>query len=85
VFRLQNVTTPMLLADGDEDDDFLLNTIEMYNGLRHLGKDVTLLRYPGQQHGFTGAALEDFWSRAIAFFDRYLTPSSSSSGANLLP
>lgn len=74
VFRLQNVTTPMLLADGDEDGDFLLNTIEMYNGLRRFGRDVTFLRYPGQGHGFTGAALEDFWARENAFFDKYLKP-----------
>jgi hypothetical protein len=34
---------------------------EMYNGLRFLGKDVTLLRYPGQGQGFEGAALKAFW------------------------
>jgi len=62
----------MLLADGDNDGTFLLNTIEMYNGLRRLGKDVTFLRYADQDHGFTGAALEDFWNRENAFFDRYL-------------
>lgn len=72
IFRLENVTTPMLLADGDNDGTFLLNTIEMYNGLRRLGKDVTFLRYADQDHGFTGAALEDFWNRENAFFDRYL-------------
>jgi dipeptidyl aminopeptidase/acylaminoacyl peptidase len=78
VFRLKRVTTPMLLADGDDDGQFLLNTIEMYSGLRWYGKKVTLLRYPGQQHGFTGAALHDFWRREHAFFDRYLKPGSLS-------
>jgi len=63
----------MLLAVGDEDEgEMLLPTIEMYNGLRRFGKDVTLLRYPNQGHGFTGAALKDFWERENAFFDRYL-------------
>jgi dipeptidyl aminopeptidase/acylaminoacyl peptidase len=33
VFRLNRVKTPMLLADGDDDGEFLLDTIEMYNGL----------------------------------------------------
>ena len=74
VFRLQNVTTPLLLADGDQDDEFLLNTIEMYNGLRRFGKEVTFLRYRDQEHGFTGAALEDFWRRENAFLDKYLKP-----------
>lgn len=81
VFRLENVTTPMLLADGDEDGDFLLNTIEMYNGLRRLGKNVVFLRYPNQEHGFTGAALEDFWDRENAFFDKYLAPVPSPASA----
>ena len=72
VYRLNDVTTPLLLADGDDDGGFLLGSIEMYNGLRFLGKDVTLLRYPKQGHGFKGAAMADFWSRESKFFSRYL-------------
>ena len=74
VFRLNRVKTPMLLADGDDDGDFLLDTIEMYNGVRSAGGDVTLLRYPDQGHGFSGSAMADFWRREMAFFDRYLKP-----------
>jgi dipeptidyl aminopeptidase/acylaminoacyl peptidase len=74
VFQLNRVKTPMLLADGDDDGDFLLDTIEMYNGLRSAGVDVTLLRYPDQGHGFSGSAMTDFWRREMAFFDRYLKP-----------
>ena len=74
VYRLDHVTTPMLLADGDDDGDFLLNTIEMYNGLRWLGRDVTFLRYPAQGHGFTGWAMRDFWEREATFFAKYLKP-----------
>ncbi|MDB6087876.1 MAG: hypothetical protein JWN85_660 [Gammaproteobacteria bacterium] len=72
VYHLKAVTTPMLLADGDYDDDFLLDTIEMYNGLRYYGKDVTLLRYPDQGHVLQGAAMQDFWKRELAFFERHL-------------
>jgi dipeptidyl aminopeptidase/acylaminoacyl peptidase len=50
----------------------------MYNGLREVGDSVTLLRYPDQAHGFTGAALRDFWGREIAFFDKYLKPTVGS-------
>ena len=74
VYRLPNVTTPMLLAIGDKDVYFLQGMIEMYQGLRYLGKDVTLLRYEGQRHGFEGAAMTDFWQRENDFFDRYLKP-----------
>jgi dipeptidyl aminopeptidase/acylaminoacyl peptidase len=78
IFHLDKVTTPMLLADGDNDGDFLLDSIEMYNGLRWLKREVTLLRYPGQGHGFEGKAMEDFWNREKAFFDKYLSPGRSS-------
>lgn len=78
VFHLSSVRTPMLLADGDEDGDFLLNSIEVYDQLRQLGKPVTLVRYPNQGHGFSGDALGDFWNREMAFFARYLgTPRQS--------
>jgi dipeptidyl aminopeptidase/acylaminoacyl peptidase len=79
VFHLHKVRTPMLLADGDVDGDFLLDTIEMYSGLRQLGREVTLVRYPDQSHGFTGLALEDFWRREMEFFARYLQPKSAAS------
>jgi dipeptidyl aminopeptidase/acylaminoacyl peptidase len=77
VFHLNKAKTPMLLADGDEDKGFLLNTIEMYNGLRHFRQDVILLRYPGQEHGFTGASMIDFWKRETAFVDSHLRGSQS--------
>jgi dipeptidyl aminopeptidase/acylaminoacyl peptidase len=72
VFHIGQVRTPVLLADGDDDGDFLLDTIEMFNGLRSAGDEVTLLRYPAQGHGFTGMALQDFWTREMAFFQTYL-------------
>jgi dipeptidyl aminopeptidase/acylaminoacyl peptidase len=80
VFHLSSVKTPMLLADGDEDGDFLLNSIEVYDQLRQLGKPVTLVRYPDQGHGFSGNAMSDFWGREMAFFARYLRPSQGLGG-----
>jgi dipeptidyl aminopeptidase/acylaminoacyl peptidase len=74
VYRLDRISAPILLADGNDDGPFLLGTIEVYNGLRRLGRDVTFLRYPGQGHGFEGPAMKDFWERENAFFDRYLKP-----------
>jgi dipeptidyl aminopeptidase/acylaminoacyl peptidase len=78
VYRLDRVTTPVLLVDGDNDGSFLLGQIEMYSGLRYLGKDVTFLRYPNQGHELEGAAMEDFWRRENAFFDRYLKSEKTS-------
>lgn len=75
VFHVKNVTTPVLLAVGDKDGLFLLGAIEFYQALRFAGKEVTLLRYPGQGHVFEGAGLRDFWQREMAFFAKYLQPS----------
>ncbi|HEY3839987.1 MAG TPA: prolyl oligopeptidase family serine peptidase, partial [Bryobacteraceae bacterium] len=72
VYHLKNVTTPMLLAVGDDDGFFFLGGIELFNSLRALKKDVTLLRYANQGHGFSGMALKDFSERELRFFDRYL-------------
>jgi dipeptidyl aminopeptidase/acylaminoacyl peptidase len=74
IYRLNQVTTPVLLADGDLDGHFLLNTIEVYNGLRALGKDVTFVRYPEQSHVLTGWAEQDFLKRTMDFFDAHLRP-----------
>lgn len=74
VFHVDNVNTPMLIADGDEDGQFLLGSIEMYNALRFAGKQVTFLRYPNEGHVFVGPGLRDLWNREMAFFARYLHP-----------
>jgi len=76
IYHLDRIRTPILLADGDNDGDFLLNSIKMYNGLRFLGKNVVFLRYPDQGHEFEGAAITDFWQRASSFFDRHLKDDS---------
>lgn len=65
------ITTPVLLAVGDRER-VMTSTIEMYNALKYLKRDVTLLRYPDQGHGFTGAAEQDFAKRVEEFFAKYL-------------
>lgn len=75
VYRLDRVNTPLLLASGD-NDSAVLQAIEMFNGLRYLGKDVTMLRYPNQGHELTGHAQEDLWHRAGSFLAKCLRPSS---------
>jgi len=78
VFHLDRVRTPVLLIDGDNDGMFLLNTIEIYNGLRFLHKDVVLLRYPEQGHIFSGSALKDFSERVNTFIEEHLKPVTAS-------
>src|SRR5262249_43674118 len=72
LYSATRIMTPILLAVGDEEGVVTLATVEMYNALRYLKKDVTFLRYPGQGHGFTGAAQHDFENRVKIFFDSHL-------------
>jgi len=72
VYHLDKVTIPILLAVGDDEGIGVVMEAEMYNGLRYLGRDVTMIRYPNQGHGFTGTALEDYWERVNHFFDKYM-------------
>lgn len=71
LYEVDHISTPLLMADGDDDGLILLTDIELYNGLRWFNKDVTFLRYPHQGHGFEGTALTDFDNRREVFLERY--------------
>jgi dipeptidyl aminopeptidase/acylaminoacyl peptidase len=70
VYRVDRIHARMLYAIGDRESIlFLVNALEMYDGLRRLRRPVEVLRYPGQGHGFSGRALADFSHRAREFLD----------------
>lgn len=73
VFNLHKSRTPTLIVSGDNDTS-LRDAIGVYNAVRDTGIPVTLVRYPGQGHVLTGAAMEDFWKRQMAFFSKYIAP-----------
>ena len=50
IYHLDKVTTPLMLVIGDKDQR-LLDHIYMFDGLRRLGREVTLVRYPAEGHG----------------------------------
>lgn len=74
VYHLDQIKTPLLLSVGDDDQTHVIALLGVYNGLRYLGRPVTLLRYPGQGHQLEGPAKADFERRQLEFFKRYLTP-----------
>ena len=61
----------MMFVCGDLDACSLLYA-EEYSALRTLGRDVTLVRYPGVDHGLTEHAERDFWCRTLDFWRRTL-------------
>lgn len=71
VLQAAKITTPILLAVGDREG-VVIQAVELYSVLRYLNKEVTLLRYPNEGHGLTGAAQQDSTRRIESFFSKYL-------------
>lgn len=51
--HVKQVTTPVLIIHGDDDDNtFISNSKEMYRALKDLGRTVRFVRLPREGHGF---------------------------------
>jgi dipeptidyl aminopeptidase/acylaminoacyl peptidase len=74
VFHLKNVQTPLLILHNDNDDAVpYYQGIELFLGLRRLGKPAWLITYNGEFHGLRRRAdQKDFAKRMSQFFDHYL-------------
>ncbi len=73
-FQVEKITTPTLLLCGTDDANVpALNSEQLYEALRRLGRDTELVLYPGQYHGFTRPSfLADRYERYLAWYDKYL-------------
>jgi dipeptidyl aminopeptidase/acylaminoacyl peptidase len=74
LFHLPNVKTPLLVMHNDDDGAVpWYQGIELYMGLRRLGKPVWMLNYNGDKHNLTQLAnKKDLSIRMRQFFDHYL-------------
>jgi dipeptidyl aminopeptidase/acylaminoacyl peptidase len=72
------IVTPTLFMCGEYDFNVpLLNTEQMYQALRSLGRDTQLVIYPGEYHGIRTPSYErDRLERNVAWFDKYLKAAS---------
>ncbi len=68
------IVTPTLFLCGDKDFNVpLLNSEQMYQALRSLGRDTQLVIYPGQSHGITQPSFQrDRLERYLKWYDKYL-------------
>ncbi|MHC5726566.1 MAG: prolyl oligopeptidase family serine peptidase, partial [Nostoc sp.] len=56
----------------------LHNSEQMYQALKSLGIDTQLVVYPGQSHGISKPSYQrDVLERYLAWYDKYLTPSTA--------
>jgi dipeptidyl aminopeptidase/acylaminoacyl peptidase len=75
LFRVRDVTTPLLIVHGDKDTGAsFLQSVEFFNNLRRAGKtEVALLQYRNEPHTFTDARLlADLTRRKQQFYDYLL-------------
>jgi len=73
VFYLPRVTTPMLTVSNHLDGNVAFNQgVELFEGMRRLGKPCWMLQYDHGGHGVDGNDQMDYLLRMTQFFDYYL-------------
>ena len=53
MFHIKSVTTPVLILHGKQDNRVpYAQGLELYRALKTTGKQVQMVAYPGEPHGF---------------------------------
>jgi dipeptidyl aminopeptidase/acylaminoacyl peptidase len=78
-FHADRIVTPTLFMCGEKDFNVpLLNSEQMYQALKSLGRETQLVIYPGQFHGISVPSYRrDRQERYLAWYKRYLTETGS--------
>ncbi len=81
IFNIDRLTTPLLVAFGDEDGAVDFNQgVEMYNAARLAGKPLVMLVYPGENHSLAKKPNQvDYHYRILEWFGHYLKGESAES------
>jgi dipeptidyl aminopeptidase/acylaminoacyl peptidase len=79
-FHADRIVTPTLFLCGDEDFNVpLLNSEQMYQALRSLGRQTQLVIYPGEPHGLKRPShVRDRLERYLAWYGKYLATTQGS-------
>jgi dipeptidyl aminopeptidase/acylaminoacyl peptidase len=77
-FHADRIVTPTLFLCGEKDFNVpLLNSEQMYQALKSLGRRTELVIYPGEYHEIRKPSYErDRLQRYLDWYGRYLTPGS---------
>jgi dipeptidyl aminopeptidase/acylaminoacyl peptidase len=75
-WSVAKITTPTLWMGGDKDWNVpIMNSEQMYQAMRRLGRTTQLVVYPGQSHGISRPTYQkDRWQRYLEWYDRFLKP-----------
>ena len=77
---VENIVTPTLIMCGEKDWNVpVLNSEQLYQALRRLGRTTQLVVYPGQHHGIRIPSFQkDRYERYLAWYDKYVKGSTDS-------
>ena len=75
-WSVEKITTPTLWIGGEKDWNVpIINSEQMYQAMRRLGRTTELVVYPGQFHGITKPSyVKDRYLRYLAWYGRFLQP-----------
>lgn len=75
-FSVEKITTPLLLLCGSDDQNVpLLNSEQLYQALKRLGRRTELVVYPGETHDIERPSFQvDRYERYVAWYDAFLKP-----------
>ena len=71
---VEKIVTPTLIMCGEKDWNVpVLNSEQLYQALRQLGRTTKLVVYPGQHHGIRLPSFQkDRYERYLAWYDKYV-------------
>jgi dipeptidyl aminopeptidase/acylaminoacyl peptidase len=80
--KADRIVTPTLFLCGEKDFNVpVLNSEQMYQALRSLGRETMLVIYPGEYHGIDRPSfVRDRLERYVAWYDRFLKGDGRSGG-----
>jgi len=76
---VENVTTPTLIVGGEKDWNVpILNSEQLYQALKRIGRTTQLVVYPGEFHGIqTPSYIKDLYERYLDWYGKYVKGSAS--------
>jgi dipeptidyl aminopeptidase/acylaminoacyl peptidase len=75
--EVEKITTPTLFIGGEKDwNQPIIHSEQMYQALKHLGREVSLVVYPGAHHDIGRPVFHrDLLQRFVEWFDKYVKQS----------
>ncbi len=81
--RADRIVTPTLFLCGQEDWNVpLINSEQMYQALKSLGRETELVIYPGESHGISRPSfVQDRMERYLAWYGKFLGGATAAASA----